>query len=240
MTEVAQRPTDLTPEQAHAFVEHVRSQVEDIQQQIVTAYRGRAWLALGCTSWDQMCARYFGGVIVQIPRTDRPELVAALVESGMSQRAVASAVGISQASVHRVAAAASTDSSESVEATTPRTTTGVNGKTYAVRVVDKTTGELTESPPAPPTDDELVEAIDKRVPGTKARIEGIRLGTRFTRAVGGIGDVPLMLHQYGPEALAASIDPTFLSVAVSTLRDAHRAAEAIEKAQRPGLRVIKE
>lgn len=92
---------------------------------------------------------------------------------------------------------------------------------------------------AVPTEDELLDAIEKRKPGSKAKVEATRLRSRFSKAVAGCADVPLMASENSVEALAAALDPTVVGIAASTLRDAHRAVERIQKAQQSGLRVVK-
>lgn len=59
----------------------------------------RAWSVLGYGSWDEYCTREFGTARLQLPREDRREVVASLRDSGLSTRAIASAVGIDQKTV---------------------------------------------------------------------------------------------------------------------------------------------
>lgn len=92
---------------------------------------------------------------------------------------------------------------------------------------------------AVPTEDELLDAIEKRKPGSKAKVEATRLRSRFSKAVAGCADVPLMASENDIEVLAAALDPTVVGIAASTLRDAHRAVERIQKAQQSGLRIVK-
>lgn len=90
-----------------------------------------------------------------------------------------------------------------------------------------------------PDEDQLLDAIEKRRPGSRAKVEATRLRSRFSRAVAGCADVPLMDSESGVEALAAALDPTVVGIAASTLRDAHRVVERIQQAQQSGLRVVK-
>jgi protein gp37 len=90
---------DLTAEEAREFVERVRASVEDIKEWIVRAVKGRAWLALGYGSWDEMCEAEFDGAVIRLPREDRREAVASLREAGLSTRAIGSALGVDQKTV---------------------------------------------------------------------------------------------------------------------------------------------
>lgn len=90
---------DFTTEQAREFVERVRASVEDIKEWIIRAVKGRAWIALGYTSWDEMCETEFDGAVIRLPREDRREAVASLREAGLSTRAIGSALGVDHKTV---------------------------------------------------------------------------------------------------------------------------------------------
>lgn len=97
MTELDTR--DLTVEEAREFVEQVRASVQDIKEWIVRAVKGRAWLALGYASWDEMCEAEFDGAVIRLPREDRREVVSSLREAGLSTRAIGSALGVDHKTV---------------------------------------------------------------------------------------------------------------------------------------------
>lgn len=159
MSEVTPLSTDYTPEQAREFVAAISADVEAIQGRLISAYRGRAWLALGCESWDQMCALHFGGAVVQIPRSDRPELVAALVSEGMSRRSAAKALGVSEGTIRTDLAGA-----QNYAPATP--VVGADGKFYPASRpappanVDRDTGEIAGRQEVPPVGQKLTPGID--------------------------------------------------------------------------------
>lgn len=52
----------LTPEAARDLTDQIRTGLEGVYQWIKAAYRGRAWLALGYSSWDDYVTREFGNL----------------------------------------------------------------------------------------------------------------------------------------------------------------------------------
>lgn len=69
---------------------------------IVKAFRGRAWNALGYTSWDEYCRAEFAGVrCIRLSDDEISITVGALVGEGLSYRAIASATGVSVGKVHK-------------------------------------------------------------------------------------------------------------------------------------------
>lgn len=62
---------------------------------------GRVWLSLGYESWDAYTSTEFGATRLKLPREERQESVASLRESGLSIRAIASGLGISDQTVQR-------------------------------------------------------------------------------------------------------------------------------------------
>ena len=88
-------------DEAKRRVDRVKSGVERIWDDLVVLYRERAWSVLGYQSWDALCDSEFGGTRIALPRQQRREVVCDLRESGMSTRAIASAVGVSAMQVSR-------------------------------------------------------------------------------------------------------------------------------------------
>lgn len=101
MSLVETTATDLTADEARAVTDRIRQTSEIVWAQIIKAYRGRAWLALGYSSWDQYLDAELGDIRVQLPREARREVVASLSEAGMSTRAIAAATGVNFATVSR-------------------------------------------------------------------------------------------------------------------------------------------
>jgi len=90
---------DLTVDEARALVGRIRQTGALLWQQLVKAYRGRAWIALGYSSWDELCDTEFRDFQLRLPREERRDVVASLRESGMSTRAIASATGASRTTI---------------------------------------------------------------------------------------------------------------------------------------------
>lgn len=67
---------------------------------IAHAYLGRAWIPLGLPGWNSYVDRFFGTrPMLTVPREDRSEVVRSLTEVGMSGRAIARAIGVSEGTV---------------------------------------------------------------------------------------------------------------------------------------------
>ncbi len=84
---------------ARDLVDSIRRAGERMWQQIVRAFQGRAWIALGYSSWDEMCEHEFDGARIKLPREERREVVASLSDAGMSTRAIGAAIGVSDGTV---------------------------------------------------------------------------------------------------------------------------------------------
>lgn len=116
-----------TAEEAREVTDRIRTGMESVYHLIRSAYRGRAWAALGYGSWDEYVTREFGNLHLRPPLEERQQVMVSLREVGMSTRAIATATQVSEATVRRdlASATASNDAVEDVAAVT-----GVNGKTY--------------------------------------------------------------------------------------------------------------
>lgn len=69
---------------------------------IVEAFVGRAWQAMGYSSWDEWVDAHFGSSpLMTVARLDRPVVVQALSTAGMSTRAIGRALGVGRSTVHR-------------------------------------------------------------------------------------------------------------------------------------------
>jgi hypothetical protein len=112
----------LDEESARAVTNRIRQCVAVAHEEIVHAYKGRAWTAMGYKSWDDYCEGEFGGARLPIPKADRSEVVALLRAEGMSTRAISSAVGVSVGTVHA--------DLSGVQNRTPDAVVGADGKTY--------------------------------------------------------------------------------------------------------------
>lgn len=100
---------------------------------IVEAWNQRDWSALGYDSWDNYIKGEFESYRVKLTTEERIESVTALRLEGMSQRAIASAVGVSQRTVERDLDKAPVDANASTDeegAAKPWSVTGVGGRPY--------------------------------------------------------------------------------------------------------------
>jgi hypothetical protein len=118
--------------EARRRLDRVKSGVERIWDDMVALYRGRAWIALGYASWDALCDSELGGARIALPRQQRQEVVCDLRQSGMSTRAIASAVGFDHATVARDIA------SSTVANATLEAVTGLDGRIRTVPTTSPT------------------------------------------------------------------------------------------------------
>jgi transposase len=94
----------------------------------------RQWLALGYHSWDELCADHFDGHRIALPAPERREAVAGLRDAGMSTRAIASVVGVSDFTVRQDLKSGAMDHAPEVR--------GLDGKTYSTAKPAAVTGEV--------------------------------------------------------------------------------------------------
>lgn len=99
MTAPELRGDELTADEARELVDGIKSRVADVWRSVTIAYTGRAWLALGYRTWDEMCETEFDGARIRLPREERTEVIGSLREAGMSIRAIAAATGLAKDTV---------------------------------------------------------------------------------------------------------------------------------------------
>lgn len=208
--------TDLTVDAARALVDSMRAEVANLSEQIVTAYKGRAWVALGYPTWDEMCAAEFAGARLRIPREDRAEQVQSLRAEGLSTRTIGAALGITEGTVRNDIKAGAKDYAPA----TP--VTGQDGKTYAPTrpavakvtettktetYVDTATGEVvagvstaTDAPVLTPA--QWASTPTEHVVVERAEPTNAELDQQLAQALGAD-------HQFLSNLIAAS-DPAFL------------------------------
>lgn len=90
---------DLAADEARGLTVRIRSTVVAAWDLVCEAYDGRVWLALGYESWDAYCSAELDGAAIRLPREQRQETVRSLRDAGLSQRAIASAVGVDHRTV---------------------------------------------------------------------------------------------------------------------------------------------
>jgi hypothetical protein len=165
---------------ARIIIDRIKTGVDVMWELITTAYEGRAWEALGYSSWDDLCTREFGSGRLRLPREERAEVVASLRESGLSIRAIAAATGDSIGTVHDAIASGvqnRTPDPEPVDADEklPPSTTGLDGKNYPRKE---------PAPPKPARRKPLPEAFGSAIYELKRSVERVtRLmaDDRFTK-----------------------------------------------------------
>jgi len=146
----------ISVSEARERINRVRTSVDMLLDDVRALWAGQAWQVLGYESWEDLCDQEFE-VRLALPREQRRELVADLTESGLSSRAIGSALGVGIATVTR-----------DRQATVPNGTvdpdariTGLDGKSRPAHVtsttrtteattvehdVDTDTGEILERP----------------------------------------------------------------------------------------------
>ena len=84
--------------EARSLLDELVEHVEMAREIARRLYQGRAWLALGYKSWDELCDAELRDRL-SIGRDQRPSLVASLRAEGLSTRAIAKATGVSPGTV---------------------------------------------------------------------------------------------------------------------------------------------
>jgi hypothetical protein len=136
-----QPTTDLSSAEARKLNNKIKHGLYVTWVQIAEAYRGRIHLALGYPSWNDYLTEEFGGVRpLWVPRERRPNVVRALRQTGMSLRAIAATMGVTDHTVRRDLDE-STAANPAVEL--PDTTNGLDGRNQPARRKPPT--------PTPPT-----------------------------------------------------------------------------------------
>ena len=92
----------LTPFEARELTDEIRQTLTLGHDLLIRAFTGRAWTALGYATWDAYCAGEFSEArMVRLDREQRREIVAEMREAGMSNRAIASGLGVDERTVRR-------------------------------------------------------------------------------------------------------------------------------------------
>lgn len=89
---------DLSEREALQITNRIRRWVRDFPaDEVGKAYLGRIWLAMGYGSWHEWCDCELGGF--KLPATERREVVAELVATGMSNRSIADVIDVDEGTV---------------------------------------------------------------------------------------------------------------------------------------------
>lgn len=181
-------PGLMSIEAARALTDQIKHDAAQLWDKIATAYTERAWDVLGYGTWDQYCAAEFGSVRLRLPREERRDVVCSLRESGLSDRAIESATGISRRTLIRDRRSGGdnvTTSPEMIDAEVvpePKPITGIDGKTYKPKAL-KTAPEPAsavaaidlEPEPEPELDQDALDRIDRIVNPPYPDTIGVRL-----------------------------------------------------------------
>jgi hypothetical protein len=100
---------DMTLAEAQDITRAIRSRCDEIWDLLVVAYQRRADKAMGYESWDSYCETEFRMARIALPAEERAAVAVSLRAQGLSTRAIASATGVSNATVSRDQATAVTD-----------------------------------------------------------------------------------------------------------------------------------
>lgn len=226
---------------------------------IAEAYRLRDWTTLGYESWDAYVHAEFGEERVRLSREQREQMVSALRAASLSTRAIASVLGTDETTVRDdIESSSATDSSSGAGFPAPdrQTVIGRDGKVYPssrprpepqpepepepepdLATVNMRTGEIVEETEEPephlPDENQLLDAIDRRMPGAKADVNKARVRARWSRAMAGVADLSLM----DPDEVSASVGESEINVAEGALANAERWFRKL-RAARTGLRVV--
>lgn len=122
MNELAQKTLDES--EARELTERLRGALQGVYDLMVEVYQGRAWEALGYSSWVEYCEVEFAQMNLQPAKNDRHEVVMSMREAGMSVRAIGAATELSVGTVQR-------ELSSAEDAGVPNGTRGMDGKTYS-------------------------------------------------------------------------------------------------------------
>lgn len=125
--DVEQLTERSTEDAARARAERIRAGIHNYLEtlaEIALAWERRDWQVLGYADWPAYVDGEFGADRLRLPAEHRQRAVAELRLAGMSQRAIATAVGVDQATVQR-------DLARGDASASPAEVRGVDGKTYA-------------------------------------------------------------------------------------------------------------
>lgn len=103
--------TELSRSEAREITERIRASLETLWSAVIEAYERRAHIALGYSTWDEYCRTEFGSNRIRLPREERAETVQSLKESGLSNRAIASATGVDEKTIRNDLAGPSAENS---------------------------------------------------------------------------------------------------------------------------------
>lgn len=217
------RGVDASAETARERADRIRAGLASfmqMRQDIADAYAQRDWVALGYGSWGAYVDAEFGAQR-GLPRDERREAVAELRQIGMSQRAIASTLGVDQKTVSNDLR--STEENSSVDQ--PERITSLDGRERPATRPSTSSGQ---SLPAP-TPSPIPEQIDND-PDVQAH--------EFMRRFMANLRTSIDVTAFDPDRVAALADATEVE---ALQRHADSLTAFVDKVHRArtGLRIIK-
>lgn len=163
----------LNSTEARQLTQEIADGLENVHGLIVRAWEGQAWRALGYPSWDTWIDENFRGLQLRPPREQRDEVVHSMRESGMSIRAISSAVDLGRGTVERSLANGSGVPNGTPEESgddTEISVTGLDGKSYfpSPQRTETSGPDPQDSYEEASLDDLGIAVIDRSTTGTSA------------------------------------------------------------------------
>lgn len=110
----------ITPDDVRASIKRAKRSLERAAEEIVWQIEMEAWRTLGYGSWSAMREAEYGGAAFMVPAKNRPELLARIRASGLTQQEIADTAGVSRRSVERDLNATNAHSESSATITNSR------------------------------------------------------------------------------------------------------------------------
>ncbi len=89
----------ITPDDVRASIKRAKRSLEKAAEEIVWQVEMEAWRTLGYRSWSAMREAEYGGAAFMVPARQRPELVARMRTTGLTQQEIADTAGVSNQTV---------------------------------------------------------------------------------------------------------------------------------------------
>lgn len=89
-------------------LDNIEDAIDELPKLLAQAYEGKAWVPMGCDSWDEYVTKWLHTDRLKLTRTERQGIVLELTDAGMTTRQIGVALGVNNATVHRDAVANAT------------------------------------------------------------------------------------------------------------------------------------
>lgn len=116
----------MDKQQALELTKKIRQARKDLTDLVIQAFDGKAWIPLGYNSWDDYCAAEFKSDYLRLPKEERIQAVTRRKQAGMSNRAIASSLGVAHSTVVN-------DLKQGGQNRPPDKITGTDGKSYSAK-----------------------------------------------------------------------------------------------------------